>query len=207
MTAPSRHPASPDVIVLAGPNGSGKSTVGPALLRDALGITEFVNADTIAEGLSAFNPAAATMTAGRIMFDRLRELADQRADFAFETTLASRSIAPWLRELIEAGYRFHLLFLWLPSADVAVSRVADRVRLGGHNVPEATIRRRYDAGLRNFFSLYQPLAEMWQMYDNSRWMAPGLIAAGSRLTVEDILVAPTWRRIREEHDEEKRRRK
>jgi len=95
----------------------------------------------------------------------------------------------------------------LPSADVAISRVAGRVRLGGHDVPEATIRRRHDAGLRNFFSLYQPLAEMWQMYDNSRWMFPKLIAVGRRSTVEEILAAPTWRRIRQEHDEEKRRKK
>jgi predicted ABC-type ATPase len=207
MTAPSRHAAAPDVIVLAGPNGAGKSTIGPALLRDALGITEFVNADTIAQGLSAFNSAAAAMAAGRIMFDRLRDLADGRASFAFETTLASRSLAPWLQELIESGYRFHLLFLWLPSAEVAVSRVTNRVRLGGHDVPEATIRRRYESGLRNFFDLYQPLAEMWQMYDNSRWMAPRLIAAGSRSTVEEVLAAPTWDRIRQEHDEQKRREK
>jgi predicted ABC-type ATPase len=90
------------------------------------------------------------------MLTRIHELARQRVSFAFETTLASRSFAPWLVELAQTGYRFRLVFLWLPSADFAVDRVADRVRLGGHSVPEQTVRRRYAAGLRNFFGLYQP---------------------------------------------------
>ncbi|MCY2996183.1 MAG: hypothetical protein NTY19_51290 [Planctomycetota bacterium] len=103
------------------------------------------------------------MEAGSIMHARLRELAARRRDFAFETTLASRSLAPWLAELVRGGYEFHLVFLWLPSEDFAVQRVADRVRMGGHSVPEATVRRRYERGLRNFFRLYQPLAATWGM--------------------------------------------
>jgi predicted ABC-type ATPase len=119
------------VIVLAGPNGAGKSTAAPYLLRGALGVTEFVNADVIAQGLSAFAPEAVAVAAGRIMLARLRELASKRVSFAFETTLASRSFAPWLASVVAGGYSFHLLYLWLPSADLAVSRVADRVRFGG----------------------------------------------------------------------------
>ena len=95
------------------------------------------------------------MQAGRIMLARLRELARQRVDFAFETTLASRTFAPWLRELRDSDYRVHLLFLWLPSPELAIARVATRVQEGGHHVPDETIRRRYHAGLRNFFRLYQ----------------------------------------------------
>ena len=114
---------------------------------------EFVNADLIAQGLAGFDPERAALPAGRVMLQRIRELAKQRVSFAFETTLASRSFARWLAELVRTGYQFHLVFLWLPSADFAVDRVADRVRLGGHSVPEATVRRRYAAGLRNFFGL------------------------------------------------------
>src|SRR5580658_714836 len=134
------HP--PKVVLLAGPNGVGKSTSAEKLLLGTLKVQEFVNADTIAKGLSAFAPNRVALEAGRIMLARLKELAAQKADFAFETTLATRSYAPWLRKLKAAGYEIHLLFLWLPNADTAVARVADRVRFGGHGVPEATVRRR-----------------------------------------------------------------
>ena len=125
----------PSLVVIAGPNGAGKSTLAPLLLRDTLAVTEFVNADVIARGLSAFAPEQVAMAAGRLMLERLRDLAGQQVSFAFETTLASRSFAPWIRQLLQIGYRFHLVFLSLPSAAVAVQRVASRVRMGGHAVP------------------------------------------------------------------------
>jgi len=134
---------NPHVIVIAGPNGAGKSTTAPMLLKGTLGVTEFVNADVIAQGLSAFQPESAAFHAGRVMLERLHYLAKERVDFAFETTVASRSFAPWIAKLKQSGYTFHLVFLWLPSADFAVARVAERVRMGGHDVPEETIRRRY----------------------------------------------------------------
>jgi predicted ABC-type ATPase len=134
--------SSPNVVVLAGPNGAGKSTSAPSILRDALGVDEFVNADVIARGLSGFEPERAAMAAGRIMLSPLRELARQRRSFAFETTLASRSFVPWLADLIRTGYQFHLVFFWLPHPDMAVARVAARVSEGGHDVPKVTIRRR-----------------------------------------------------------------
>jgi predicted ABC-type ATPase len=191
----------PNVVVLAGPNGSGKSTMAAALLQGALAVNEFVNADTIAQGLSAFAPTAAALAAGHIMLRRIRQLARQRTNFAFESTLAGRSLAPWLADLINSGYRFHLLFLWLPSPELAVARVVHRVRMGGHDVPEETIRRRYHAGLRNFFGLYQPLAETWRMYDNSRWMTPRLVASGEGAAVTEVTDEPTWQRIRQHADE------
>jgi predicted ABC-type ATPase len=157
----------PSVVILAGPNGAGKSTAAPALLHGALGVDEFVNADVIARGLSAFDPDSVAIAAGRIMLARLRELARQRVSFAFETTLASRSFAPWLRNLKGSGYVVHVVFLWLSSADLAIERVADRVRAGGHDIASGTVRRRYDAGVRNFFSLYQPIATSWTLYDCS----------------------------------------
>jgi predicted ABC-type ATPase len=173
----------------------GKSTAAPFLLRGALGVTEFVNADVLARGLSAFAPERVAGAAGRIMLLRLRELAARRESFAFETTLASRSFAPWLNRLIMDGYRFHLVFLWLPSADVAVARVAERVRLGGHSVSEDVIRRRYAAGLRNFFEFYQPLAATWRVYDNSGAMTPRLVAAGTGAEVAVVAAAEAWAEI------------
>ncbi|MBI5764845.1 MAG: zeta toxin family protein [Planctomycetes bacterium] len=175
----------PCIIVIAGPNGAGKSTTAPALLRGTLGVTEFVNADTIAHGLSAYAPESAAQDAGRIMLDRIRKLAKQRTDFAFETTLASRTYAPWIRQIKNAGYLFHLVFLWLPTADAAVGRVAARVQAGGHSVPEATIRRRFDRGLRNFFKLYRPLANTWRFYNNMSTNGPRLLARGhARLSIQ-----------------------
>lgn len=136
----------PSVVILAGPNGAGKSTAAPELLQGELSISDFVNADVIARGLSAFDPDRAAIAAGRIMLGRLRELAHPRETFAFETTLASRSFAPWLRDLRGSGYAVHLIFLWLSSQELAEQRVADRVCSGGHDVPADTIRRRYRRG-------------------------------------------------------------
>src|SRR6266566_2102089 len=100
----------PNIVVIAGANGAGKSTLAPALLRDTLHILEYVNADTIAEGLSAFAPEDASFDAGRVMLGRLHELAKEQKSFAFETTLASRFYAGWLRELKGRGYRVSLVF-------------------------------------------------------------------------------------------------
>jgi predicted ABC-type ATPase len=186
--------ARPSVVVLAGPNGAGKSTTAPALLQGALGVTEFVNADDIARGLSAFNVEGAALAAGRVMLARLRELARQRISFAFETTLASRSFARWLEELKRNGYSVHILFLWLPSAEFAIDRVATRVRLGGHSIPIETVRRRYHAGVRNFFDLYQAVASDWRVYDSSGG-APRLIAARLDFQVIDVYDQDVWARV------------
>jgi predicted ABC-type ATPase len=168
----------PSLIVLAGANGAGKSTLAPLLLRDTYGLVDYVNADAIAQGLAAFQPDKAAFEAGRIMLRRLHELASHRADFAFETTLSTLSYAPWIRELLGWGYEFHLAFLWLPTVELAVQRVRERVAAGGHAVPEEVIRRRYVRGIRNFLSLYLPLATTWAVYDNSGLPWPILIASG-----------------------------
>lgn len=184
----------PNVVIVGGPNGSGKSTAAPALLRDYLGITQFVNADVIAQGLSGFGSENVAMQAGRIMLDRLKELASEKADFAFETTLASRSFAPWLGELKRSGYQTHLLFLWLPSAEMAIARVESRVQRGGHHVPDDVVRRRYDAGPRNFFALYRPIVDTWRLFDNSRSEGYELIAHESgedSLNVENEVIWQT----------------
>lgn len=187
---------SPSVVVLCGPNGAGKSTAAETLLRDTLAVAEFVNADTIAQGLSGFRPAASALAAGRVMLARLHELAAKRDDFAFETTLASRSFAPWLRELAATGYRVQIVFVWLPTPELAVLRVRERVRAGGHDAPEDTIRRRYSRGIRNFLELYRPLAETWLVYDNSGANAPALFASGEGSRTERILDEERWRAFR-----------
>jgi predicted ABC-type ATPase len=189
--------ARPSLVVIAGPNGAGKSTLAPLLLQEALAVTEFVNADVIARGLSAFAPEQVAMAAGRLMLARLRELAGQRVSFAFESTLASRSFAPWIRQLLQAGYQFHLVFLWLPSAALAVQRVASRVRMGGHAVPADVVRRRYHAGLHNFFQMYLPLATTWRIYDSSRGRMPELVAVGNEATTV-IYDEALWARARRE---------
>lgn len=130
------------------------------------------------------------------MLVRLKELAAARESFAFETTLATRSYAPWLKQLQAVGYEVHLIFLWLPSADMAVARVADRVKAGGHDVPEAVIRRRFSSGLSNLRQVYIPLADSWKVIDNSRGTLAQVIASGvSRSEILDVFEPSAWQSI------------
>lgn len=185
---------SRQIVIIAGPNGAGKSTLAPYLLRDWLGLFEYVNADTIAQGLSAFRPEQAAFEAGRVMLSHLRELAANRENFAFETTLATRSYAPWLRHLRQQDYRLHISFVWLRSPEMAIQRVKDRVATGGHDISEETIRRRYVKGARNFFALYRPLAASWIVYDNSSLSQPLKLATGDQ-AVENVIEPDLWRQF------------
>jgi len=184
----------PNVIVIAGPNGAGKSTLAPALLRDTLNIPEFVNADTIAEGLSAFAPEDASFDAGRVMLGRLNDLANAGEDFAFETTLASRFYAGWIKKLRSSDYRASLIFLWLDSVELAIGRVEARVRAGGHSIPEGTIRRRYERGVNNLFELYLPIMDSWKVFD-AGGAQPKEIARFTRKEGEIISNTELWTRI------------
>src|SRR5437588_3644180 len=172
---------SPAVVVLAGPNGAGKTTSARTLLAETLQLMTFVNADVIAQGLSGFDPESMAMEAGRIMLQRLHALAEQRASFAFETTLAGRSYARWWRSLRAGGYAVHLVYIWLASADLAVARVKERVSQGGHAIPEATIRQRYRRGIRNFFHLFRPAVTTWKVFDNTSPGLPLLVAHGDEI--------------------------
>lgn len=193
MNEPSPNPT---VIVLAGINGAGKTTSSRSLLANTLKVMTFVNADVIAQGLSGFDPDAAALRAGRIMLDQLKELAAQRANFAFETTLAGKTYAGWLNSLRESGYKVHLFYFWLNSAEMAISRVATRVKKGGHHVPEPTIRQRYGRSIRNLFELYIPVANKWRVYDNSLMGSSVLIAEGVRGADEIVYSQNIWSRIR-----------
>lgn len=184
---------SPSVVVLGGPNGSGKSTAAPRLLRGSLRVEEFVNADTLAQGLSAFRPEDVALDAGRIMLRRLGELEEQRKSFAFEATLASQALARRLARLKTHGYAVHIVFLWLPTADLAIARVAERVRAGGHDVPSDAVRRRFSRGLHNFFTIYRPIADTWRLYDGSSIRGPRLVASGGIRTETRVRDRETWR--------------
>jgi predicted ABC-type ATPase len=168
----------PRVVVLAGINGAGKTTAAPRLLADVLHIPTFVNADAIARGLNGLHPAAEAFRAGRIMLDQLNDLARRREDFAFETTLSARTYAPCLAALRPTGYDVVLYYYWLRSPELAIARVAQRVRSGGHFVPDVDIRRRYARSVRNFLELYRPIADWWEVMDNTDGDRV-LLAAGS----------------------------
>lgn len=189
--------SSPRVIVLGGPNGAGKTSSSRTLLAETLGVMAFVNADVIAQGLSGFAPESVAWEASRIMLERLHALAERREDFALETTLAARSYSSWLTELRGNGYQVHLYYFWLDSPDLAVARVAERVRAGGHSIPEATIRSRYRQSLVNLFELYLPLVDTWAVYNNSQLGCPRLIAQ-RHSPVTEILCPDEWTRLQHE---------
>jgi predicted ABC-type ATPase len=187
------------VYVIAGPNGAGKTTFASEFLPEFVQCREFLNADLIAAGLSPFAPETQNVRAGRLLLERISQLASERADFGFETTLSGRSYVKLLSDMRSNGYRVVLFFLWLPNAEMAVARVQNRVKQGGHNVPEGDIRRRYAAGVRNLFRLYRPIIYGWWLYDASR-LPPKLIASEEwrHLTVKQKRL---YRRI-EKHAEE-----
>ena len=157
----------PNVYVIGGCNGAGKTTIALTVLPRYLDCHEFVNADLIAAGLSPFRVESVALQAGRLMLERMHKLRDDGVDFGFESTLASRSFVPFLKDCQTKGYRVHLLYVWLESVELAIERVANRVLDGGHNIPEETIRRRYEASRRNFTALYLPLANSRHIFDNT----------------------------------------
>ncbi len=173
-------------MVIGGPNGAGKSTAAPFLLKGALGVLEFVNADQIAVGLAAYAPETVAFEAGRIMLRRLHELARVGSSFAFESTLSSRTFALFLQQCKARGYRVVLFYVSLPSAELAVQRVALRVRQGGHNIPTADVHRRFARSLHNLFELYLPLADSWSVLNNASGTLE-IIASGTpkRISVKD----------------------
>lgn len=183
---------TPQVFVIAGANGAGKSTSAPAILPPGM---PYLNADDIAKELSETS-GNRDILAARLLFHQWEEWAAQRADFAIETTLASRSLSPRIANLQAAGFQFHLIFFWLASVDLAVARVAERIKRGGHAIPLETIQRRYSAGLRNFFALYQPMADSWSIFDNTPPGKSILVAIGKHQDIIQVYEPLVWYRIR-----------
>ena len=184
---------SPRVIIFAGPNGAGKSTHADAIL-EKLGIGTFVNADYIARGLSGSKTETVAFEAGRIMLRRLHQLAEARADFAFESTLSSRSFVPFLSGLKKNGYRVAIYYFSLSSPTLAVRRVKLRVAMGGHDVPADVVRRRFGRSVANFFKLYAPIADRWALYDNATCPTAALIADFDGRAVH-VEVPQIWQKL------------
>lgn len=168
-----------------------------SLLPNFLDCFEYVNADAIAAGLSPLNPKSMAIEAGRLMIQRRRILSDSGNDFAFETTLAARTFAPFVIDCRAKTYTINLIYFWLKSADLAVERVARRVASGGHSIAEEVIRRRYVRGRINLISLYLPLCDRWIIYDNSSTNAT-LVAQYSIGKQIIVYESPIWNQIRGE---------
>jgi predicted ABC-type ATPase len=175
-----------NVYVVAGPNGSGKTTFAVKFLPDYAKCPNFVNADLIAQGLSPFSPRAAAIKAGKLVLEQIHQFADSGVDFAFETTLSGKLYINLFKSLKAKGCKIHIFFLWLPDADLAVSRIKSRVAQGGHDVPVNDILRRFSRSVRNFFKLYQSFVDSWMLFDNSG-PVPVLIAErkNGKITIVD----------------------
>lgn len=157
----------PRCIIIAGPNGAGKTTFAREFLTKELRVERFVNADLIAGGLSPFNPELVAVRAGRLLLAELERLTEERADFAFESTLSGLAYAKRLRAWRAAGYKIEILFLKLSSPELALRRIQSRVKQGGHDIPRHHVLRRFERGWNNFNAVYRSLADEWSVYDNS----------------------------------------
>ena len=190
-----------NLYIIAGCNGAGKTTASFTMLPEMLNCREFVNADEIAAGLSPFNPEGVAIQAGRLMIDRTIYLLKEGGSFAFETTLGTRSYVKLIHQARKRGYFVTLLFFSLNTPEQAVRRVAKRVSMGGHNIPEDVIYRRYEAGLQNLFRLYIPICDYWALYDNSNCPATKL-ACGGRGGRIQVLEKEAYVRLEAEYGSE-----
>jgi len=166
---------NPQLYIIAGPNGSGKTTFAKKFLPEYASCRNFVNADLIAGGLSPFSPRSVAIKAGKLLLGEIHSFAEKKLDFAFETTLSGKTHASFLHKQKARGYSIHLFFLWVPSVELAIGRIKDRVAGGGHDVEDADVRRRFHRSIHNLFRLYRPLLNSWCLFDNSTDV-PRLIA-------------------------------
>ena len=171
-----------NLYIIAGCNGAGKTTASFTVLPEMLDCDEFINADEIARGISPLNPEKASIEAGRFMLTKIDKLITSKKDFAFETTLATKSYVKTIQLAKQEGYRVVLVFFWLDSVELAIERVKTRVLDGGHNIPKPVILRRYYSGLLNLFNLYIPICDYWMIFDNST--APSELVAEGNLNGE-----------------------
>jgi predicted ABC-type ATPase len=156
-----------NLYIIAGCNGAGKTTASFTILPEILNCKEFVNADEIAKGLSPFQPEKVGFEAGRIMLKRINELLDSNQNFAFETTLSTKSYKHKIKEAQNKNYKVTLLFFWLQTTELAIERVKTRVQEGGHNIDNEIIKRRYTRGIKSLFEIYLPIADEVYIFDNS----------------------------------------
>ncbi|WP_257666670.1 zeta toxin family protein [Parapedobacter tibetensis] len=189
-----------NLYIISGCNGAGKTTASYTILPEILECREFVNADNIAAGLSPFNPESVALEAGRIMLNRIHELLDEEADFAFETTLSTRSYVALVKDAKQRGYEVTLLYFWLDSPEQAVKRVAKRVAKGGHHIPDDVVIRRYFRGLHNLMYLYTPICDRWVILDSMK-LVPQPVAKRDKFG-ETIFNDELWGIIKRQSDEQ-----
>lgn len=182
----------PNLYIIAGCNGAGKTTASYTVLPEILECKEFVNADSIAAGLSPFNPESVALEAGRIMLQRIETLMNEGVDFAFETTLATKSYVSFVKKAKSLGYKTTLLYFWLSSPEFAMQRVRDRVARGGHNIPQDVIERRYYRGISNLIKLYIPVCDDWFVINNMNGVSYKEIASGDSENEKVILNHDIW---------------
>lgn len=186
------------LYIIAGCNGAGKTTASYTILPEILDCNEFVNADEIARGLSPFRPEKAGIQAGRLMLQRIKSLIDKGQDFAFETTLSTKSYKLLVEDAKKSNYSVTLIFFYLSSQELAVKRVETRVKEGGHNIPEKVIRRRYENGLKNFFNIFRPIVDEWMFIENSG--EPYKLIAQKTQSNEKVYIDKIWNELKTKYD-------
>jgi len=191
----------PNIYIISGCNGAGKTTASYTVLPEILDCREFVNADNIAAGISPFNPQSVAVSAGRIMLERIAELMKNKADFAFETTLSTRSYKNLVIDAQKLGYSVTILYFWLDSPSLAIQRVKKRVENGGHNIPSDVIERRYNRGLENLFNIYIPICDRWLIFDNMD-LIPEIIAQGDKFG-EFVSNSEIWSTLKSKYHNER----
>ena len=187
----------PNLYIIAGPNGAGKTTASYTLLPEMLNCINFVNADEIARGLSPFSPNTVDVQAAKIMLQRIDELLIQKADFAIETTLATRSYVQLVKRAQVLGYKVHLLFFYLETPEQAIQRVAQRVSNGGHGIPETIIRRRFTRGIENLLHLYLPICDSVLVYNNIKTPAQLIVRKRNQDERLDIVNEEMWNQLQQ----------
>lgn len=156
-----------NLYIIAGCNGAGKTTASYTVLPEMLNCKEFINADEIAKGISPFQPEKVAIESGRIMLKRIKNSIINQVDFAFETTLSTKTYVQFVQNAQIKGYFVTLVYFWLNTPELAIERVKSRVLSGGHDIPEKIIHRRYLAGIKNLSNLYLPICDYWLLIDNS----------------------------------------
>lgn len=186
---------SKSLYIISGCNGAGKTTASYTVLPEILDCKEFVNADEIARGLSPFNPEGMAIEAGKLMLLRIDDLLQKEESFSIETTLSTKSYVNLVRRAQSRGFIVKLIFFWLNSPDLAILRVAERVKNGGHNIAEQIIRRRYFSGIDNLFRLYMAEVDHWTIFDNSG-NPRKMIACGGKDIETQIVVESLYHQIK-----------
>lgn len=181
----------PTIYIIGGCNGAGKTTAANEILPNFLNCKEFVNADSIAKGLSPFQPETVSFHAARIMLNRIKELISEKSTFAFETTLTTKSYVKIINDARKTGYKIVLFYYWINSPKLALARIADRVKKGGHNIPKDVVFRRYERSLNNLVNLFIPICDEWYVYNNSE-TSQSLISEGKYINISKIYNSTDW---------------